>query len=308
MAVALSGTVARNRPPTQSRWQGRESHSQVCLLSTALARCSGFRLEFPASLQATPVLYAAQSDPCRQFGDSQRLRSWRPLMSLVVKFETGPKTPSVNTGRVGVFRCAPCSLHSIYAILKTGQLWSMVAAERRQHRRRRPGSVRGYVTPFVRALAEARRAAGLTQAGLAARLGTTQSAIARLERGEVVPSVTTLAKLADALGIEFEVRPRSGVVIREPSSALRLVDLRARREELLAIAARYGARNVRVFGSVARGDARSDSDVDFLVELEPDRTVLDLSGLVLDLEETLGRKVRCGRGTPPVRCRRANRL
>lgn len=144
---------------------------------------------------------------------------------------------------------------------------------------------------FRRALAEARRAAGLTQAELAARLGTTQSAIARLERGEVVPSVTTLAKLADALGIEFEVRPRSGVVIREPSSALRLVDLRARREELLAIAARYGARNVRVFGSMARGDARPDSDVDFLVELEPDRTVLDLSGLVLDLEEALGRKV-----------------
>ena len=46
-----------------------------------------------------------------------------------------------------------------------------------------------------------------------------------------------------------------------------------------------------MFGSVARGDARPDSDVDFLVELEPRRTVLDLSGLILDLEETLGRKI-----------------
>ncbi len=145
--------------------------------------------------------------------------------------------------------------------------------------------------PFRRALAAARRAAGLTQARLAAKLGTTQSAIARLERGEIAPSIATLSRLADALGIHFEVRPRSGIVVRETSPALRLADLRARREELLAIAARHGARQVRVFGSVARGDARPDSDVDFLVELEPGRTVLDLSGLILDLEEALGREV-----------------
>jgi uncharacterized protein len=137
----------------------------------------------------------------------------------------------------------------------------------------------------------ARRAVGLTQAGLAARLGTTQSAIARLERGEVSPSITTLSRLADVLGIQFEVRPRSGIIVGETLPALTLADLRARREELLAIATRRGARHIRVFGSVARGDARPDSDVDFLVDLEPGRTVLDLSGLILDLEETLGRKV-----------------
>jgi predicted nucleotidyltransferase/DNA-binding XRE family transcriptional regulator len=137
----------------------------------------------------------------------------------------------------------------------------------------------------------ARRAAGLTQAGLAARLGTTQSAIARLERGEVAPSVATLSRLADALRIQFEVRPRSGIIVRETLPRPTLADLRARRDELLAIAARHGARQVRVFGSVARGDARPDSDVDFLVELERGRTVLDLSGLILDLEDALGRKV-----------------
>ncbi len=153
--------------------------------------------------------------------------------------------------------------------------------------RKGPGSAE----PFRRALAAARRAAGLTQAGLAARLGTTQSAIARLERGEVAPTITTLSRLADALGIQFEVLPRSGIVVRETSPGLTLADLRARRDDLLAIAARHGARHVRVFGSVAHGDARPDSDVDFLVELEPGRTVLDLSGLILDLEETLGRKV-----------------
>jgi uncharacterized protein len=67
--------------------------------------------------------------------------------------------------------------------------------------------------------------------------------------------------------------------------------LKADREEILRIAASYGAYNVRVFGSVARGEARLDSDVDFLVELEPQRTLLDQIALMQSLEELLGRKV-----------------
>ncbi|MEH2178637.1 nucleotidyltransferase family protein [Nostoc sp.] len=67
--------------------------------------------------------------------------------------------------------------------------------------------------------------------------------------------------------------------------------LKADREEILRIAALYGAYNVRVFGSVARGEARLDSDVDFLVELEPQRTLLDQIALMQSLEELLGRKV-----------------
>src|SRR5688500_4898517 len=67
--------------------------------------------------------------------------------------------------------------------------------------------------------------------------------------------------------------------------------LRAHRQEILQIAAARGARNVRVFGSVARGDAVEDSDLDFLVEMDKDRSVLDLSELILDLETTLGRPV-----------------
>jgi hypothetical protein len=67
--------------------------------------------------------------------------------------------------------------------------------------------------------------------------------------------------------------------------------LRERREEILRIAAKHGARNVRVFGSVARGEAGDESDVDFLVEFEPGRTLLDLAGLVAELGEFLGRKV-----------------
>ena len=61
----------------------------------------------------------------------------------------------------------------------------------------------------------------------------------------------------------------------------------AKREEILRAAAHRGARNVRVFGSVARGDNDADSDVDFLVEMEPGRTLFDLSGLLLDLETLL---------------------
>lgn len=67
--------------------------------------------------------------------------------------------------------------------------------------------------------------------------------------------------------------------------------LREKRDEILRICAKHGARNVRVFGSVVRGEAGEDSDVDFLVEFEPGRSLLDQAGLVLDLEELLGRKV-----------------
>ena len=70
-----------------------------------------------------------------------------------------------------------------------------------------------------------------------------------------------------------------------------LESLRSRRADILAAAARRGAKTIRVFGSVARGDAREDSDVDFLVEMEPGRDVLDVSELILDLEEMLRRKV-----------------
>ncbi|OGK87803.1 MAG: nucleotidyltransferase [Candidatus Rokubacteria bacterium GWC2_70_16] len=67
--------------------------------------------------------------------------------------------------------------------------------------------------------------------------------------------------------------------------------LRARRAEILALAARRGARNIRVFGSVARGSADEGSDIDLLVDMEPGRSLLDLGGLWSDLNELLGIKV-----------------
>ena len=67
--------------------------------------------------------------------------------------------------------------------------------------------------------------------------------------------------------------------------------IQAKREDILAIAVRHGARNVRIFGSVARGDDDKKSDVDFLVEMEPGRSLLDLVSLNDDLEQLLGRPV-----------------
>ena len=67
--------------------------------------------------------------------------------------------------------------------------------------------------------------------------------------------------------------------------------LRQKREEILRIAAKHGARNIRVFGSVARGEADEKSDVDFLVEFEPGRSLLDHAGLLVDLQRLLGCRV-----------------
>ena len=63
------------------------------------------------------------------------------------------------------------------------------------------------------------------------------------------------------------------------------------RERILEAAARHGAQNVRVFGSVARGRESAGSDVDFLVDLAPDRTLMDLGGLQMDLQDLLGGSV-----------------
>jgi uncharacterized protein len=67
--------------------------------------------------------------------------------------------------------------------------------------------------------------------------------------------------------------------------------LQAKREAILQIANKHGAYNVRIFGSVARGEATPDSDVDFLVNLEQGRSLLDHAALILELKALLGCKV-----------------
>ena len=67
--------------------------------------------------------------------------------------------------------------------------------------------------------------------------------------------------------------------------------LKNKRNEILNLAKKHGIHNLRVFGSVARGQANAESDVDFLVEVEPGRTYLDLGGFLMDMQDLLGRKV-----------------
>jgi len=137
---------------------------------------------------------------------------------------------------------------------------------------------------FQDQLVAARLAAGLTQSELATRIGTTQSAIARLEGGTVTPTVETLSRLADVVGLRFEIAPGRGLTAHELKERTpTLQDLRARRHEILEIAARHGARNIRVFGSVARGDADATSDVDILVDLVADAHGFAYLGLLEDL-------------------------
>ena len=68
-------------------------------------------------------------------------------------------------------------------------------------------------------------------------------------------------------------------------------ELRLRRRDIIKIAQYYGAHNIRIFGSVKNEIERLDSDIDLLVDLEKGRSLLDLGGMVFDLQQLLGRKV-----------------
>jgi predicted nucleotidyltransferase len=67
--------------------------------------------------------------------------------------------------------------------------------------------------------------------------------------------------------------------------------IRTRRADILRIAHENGATRVRIFGSMARGTAREESDLDLLIDLEPDRDLLDIVAIKQDLEDLLGREV-----------------
>jgi predicted nucleotidyltransferase len=81
--------------------------------------------------------------------------------------------------------------------------------------------------------------------------------------------------------------------------------LKAKREEILRVCLKYGARNVRLFGSVARGEGDEHSDIDLIIDFEPGRSLLHHAGLWLELEELLGVKVDVvsSRGIKPCRRR-----
>jgi predicted nucleotidyltransferase len=120
---------------------------------------------------------------------------------------------------------------------------------------------------------QARIRSGLTQDELARGSGVRQPNIAAYENGKRVPSAQMLARLLAAAS------PRPSRVLAE------------RREEVLLAARRNHASNVRVFGSVARGDDRADSDIDLLVTFDESASLFDQAGLIGDLEAILGRHV-----------------
>ncbi len=131
--------------------------------------------------------------------------------------------------------------------------------------------------------------ADLTQAALAHRAGTSQAAVARYESGVSSPAVTTLERLVAACGRTLEIgAPRTST--RNLSGA-RARRLRTAKQEIQRCAAEHGARNLRVFGSVARGEDRPDSDVDLLVDLDAGRGLLDLAELRDALCILLGEQV-----------------
>ena len=108
---------------------------------------------------------------------------------------------------------------------------------------------------------------GMSQRELAKRAGTSQPAVARYEAGDVSPSVRTLERLVHATGNRLRVTVEPGTSASD-LSGYRMAKLRQNRAAILQAARRLGVRNVRVFGSVARGEDGPDSDVDLLVDFD----------------------------------------
>lgn len=133
-------------------------------------------------------------------------------------------------------------------------------------------------------LRERRLARALTQRELARRAGVPQPNVSAYESGRRIPSSETLQRLHAALA---------------PSLGERLA---AARDELVAAADARGLSQVRVFGSVVRGDATPSSDVDLLVRPAPESSVFELAGFLADAERLLGVRVDVvsDRGTGPA--------
>lgn len=151
---------------------------------------------------------------------------------------------------------------------------------------------RMYKVPTL--LHHARARAELTQAELAERAGTSQSALARYETGVAVPTLPTLERLLAACGYRLQVGAVRSTPPFPASTSVRgqlgprARELRRHRRRVLSAARDRGVRRVRVFGSLARGEEMPGSDIDLLVDLEPGRTLLDLAAFRREAQGILG--------------------
>jgi uncharacterized protein len=150
------------------------------------------------------------------------------------------------------------------------------------------------MTDVASMIRHARTSAGVSQAELAKKAGTSQPALARYETDAAVPTLPTLERLLGACGCGLQLRavgPDSRST--RPSSVRSRLGAPARalrrdRRRLLDAARSRGVRRIRVFGSVARGETVPARDVDLLVELAAGRTLLDLAGFRREAESILG--------------------
>jgi len=135
-----------------------------------------------------------------------------------------------------------------------------------------------------------REATGLSQDALAARAGTSQPAVSRYESGASSPSVATLDRLLAVMGARLEMRAEASprrLDVRTP----RMAKLRLNRDQIQRVAHRHGASNLRIFGSVARGEDGPDSDIDLLVDLDVrTRGLLPVAALQDELRALLGER------------------
>lgn len=136
---------------------------------------------------------------------------------------------------------------------------------------------------------EARQRAGLSQTELARRAAVAQSVISAYETDRREPGLAMLTRLVEAAGHDLvvDVRPSAGLRRGLPDTPLGR-RLRRNRRAVIEAASRGGATNVRVFGSVARGDETRTSDIDLLVDLSDDVGLVGLARLAREIGEILG--------------------
>jgi len=140
-------------------------------------------------------------------------------------------------------------------------------------------------------LAAARKQSGLSQVELSRRSGIAQSVISDYERGKREPGADVFMRILGLLGMNIEMQPRRTTKVATlPDSRLARLLMR-HRNEVIEISKKCGARNVRVFGSVARGDTKSRSDIDLLVDLDQRIGLIEMISLNQQLSDLLGVKV-----------------